>query len=46
VPAACVVLENVIAWELAAAFLEKFGGDSVEEIEANYFNYKAQIKRY
>ncbi|MCG7406455.1 chorismate synthase [Paenibacillus sp. ACRRX] len=46
VPAASVVLENVVAWEVAKAFLEKFGGDSMEEIRANYENYLAQLARY
>src|SRR5690606_7830501 len=32
VPAASVVMEHVVAWEVARAFLEKFGGDSMEEI--------------
>ncbi|WP_379162350.1 chorismate synthase [Paenibacillus sp. sgz5001063] len=46
VPAACVVLENVVAWEIAKAFLDKFGGDSIEEIRANYNNYLAQLESY
>lgn len=46
VPAASVVLENVVAWEVAKAFLEKFGGDSMEEIKANYDNYKRQLENY
>ncbi|NOU92266.1 chorismate synthase [Paenibacillus sp. LMG 31456] len=46
VPAAAVVMENVIAWELACAFLDKFGGDSYEEIERNYNNYLEQIRNY
>lgn len=46
VPAACVVLENVVAWEIAKAFLDKFGGDSMEEIKANYNNYLAQLESY
>lgn len=46
VPAASVVLENVVAWEVAVAFLEKFGGDSMEEIRANYNNYLAQVGQY
>lgn len=46
VPAACVVLENVVAWEIAKAFLDKFGGDSLEEIRANYANYQAQLESY
>ncbi|MEI7024545.1 chorismate synthase [Paenibacillus sp. y28] len=46
VPAAGVILENVVAWEVAAAFMEKFGGDSLEEIRANYESYLAQVGRY
>jgi chorismate synthase len=46
VPAAGVIMENVIAWEIANAFMEKFGGDSLEEIRANYDNYLAQVGRY
>ncbi|AEF95026.1 chorismate synthase [Desulfotomaculum nigrificans CO-1-SRB] len=33
VPAACVVGEAVVAWELAVALLEKFGGDSLKELK-------------
>lgn len=46
VPAASVVMEHVVAWEIANAFLEKFGGDSMDEIKANYNNYLAQLERY
>ncbi|BFH13316.1 chorismate synthase [Paenibacillus dendritiformis] len=46
VPAASVVLEHVVAWEVAKAFLEKFGGDSMEEIRANYEQYLQQVARY
>ncbi|MBB3127666.1 chorismate synthase [Paenibacillus rhizosphaerae] len=46
VPAASVVMEHVVAWEIAKAFLEKFGGDSMDEIRANYENYLAQVERY
>ncbi|WP_372637125.1 chorismate synthase [Fodinibius sp.] len=35
-PRAIVVIESVIAPVLANAFLEKFGGDSIEEIEERY----------
>ncbi len=35
-PRAVVVVENVIAPVLANAFLEKFGGDSLEEIKRHY----------
>jgi chorismate synthase len=46
VPAASVVMEHVVAWEIAKAFLEKFGGDSMDEIKANYENYLSQVERY
>lgn len=46
VPAASVVLEHVVAWEVAKAFLEKFGGDSMEEIERNVQNYNKQLESY
>lgn len=35
VPAASVIAENVVAVEVANAVLEKFGGDSVEEVKRN-----------
>ena len=36
IEAAAVVGEAVVAFELAKFFLEKFGGDSIEEIRAHY----------
>ena len=45
-PAAAVVGESVVAFELAKAFLEKFGGDSLREIRRNYESYLEQIKSY
>ncbi|AIW40461.1 Chorismate synthase [Paenibacillus polymyxa] len=46
VPAASVVMEHVVAWEIAKALLEKFGGDSIEEIRANIASYEEQLGRY
>jgi chorismate synthase len=46
VPAASVVMEHVVAWEVAKAFMEKFGGDSIEEIQANLDNYFNQVEAY
>ncbi|OME96617.1 MULTISPECIES: chorismate synthase [Paenibacillus] len=46
VPAASVVMEHVVTWEVAKSFLEKFGGDSMEEIHANYQNYLKQLENY
>jgi len=34
VPAASVVMENVVAFEVARAALEKFGGDTLREVKA------------
>ena len=36
VPAASVVAEHVVAFEIARAFMEKFGGDTMEETRAAY----------
>ncbi|HEX4055545.1 MAG TPA: chorismate synthase [Tepidisphaeraceae bacterium] len=43
--AASVVMENVIGFEIARALLEKFGGDSVREVRANYDSYLALARR-
>ena len=39
VPAASVVAENVAGFEIARAFLEKFGGDTLGEVRASYEHY-------
>ncbi len=39
VPACAVIAESMIAWSLAKFFLNKFGGDSLEETSDNYKNY-------
>jgi chorismate synthase len=36
VPAASVVGEAVVAWVLADAFLEKFGGDHMDDVRAHF----------
>ncbi len=36
ISAASVIVENVVAFEIAAAVIEKFGGDSLAEIKARY----------
>ncbi len=43
VPAAGVIGEAVVALTLAAAFLEKFGGDSMPELERNHRSYLESI---
>lgn len=39
VSAASVVMQHAVAFEVAAAFMDKFAGDSVTETGANYANY-------
>lgn len=39
VPACSVIGEAMVAWILAKRFIEKFGGDSIEETKDNYQNY-------
>ncbi len=45
VPSAAVVAEAVAAWELAAAFREKFAGDYMEEVKAAYDFYINRVNR-
>ncbi|ACX51804.1 chorismate synthase [Ammonifex degensii KC4] len=45
VPAACVIGEAVVAWEIAAACLEKFGGDTMAELKESFLRYKTRIRR-
>ncbi|MFH1552784.1 MAG: chorismate synthase [Candidatus Omnitrophota bacterium] len=45
VAACAVVAESVVALEIAAAFLEKFGGDSMTEVERNYKAYMENLKK-
>jgi len=44
VPAAGVIGEAMVALVLAQAFLEKFGGDSLEESRRNFENYLTSMK--
>lgn len=46
VPAAGVIGESMVALVLSRAFLEKFGGDSLEEIKRNYCGYMEQLRSY
>ena len=39
VPAASVVVENVVAFELARALMEKFAGDTLAEVRAAYHGF-------
>jgi chorismate synthase len=46
IPAAAVIAEAAVAFVIAAAFLEKFGGDSLAEISRNYQGYLDQVRNY
>lgn len=45
ISAASVVMENVIAFEIARALLEKFGGDSMREVRMNYDAFLAAARK-
>ncbi len=46
VPAAGVVGEAVIAYEMANALIEKFGGDTLEEMKRNYEMYQEHVRSF
>jgi chorismate synthase len=46
VPAAGVIGEAMVAIVLAQAFLEKFGGDSLEETRRNFTSYLEQVRNF
>jgi chorismate synthase len=46
VPAASVVAENVVAWEVAQALLEKFPSDTIEELVEQVVQYREKVKRF
>jgi chorismate synthase len=46
VPAAGVIGEAMVAFVLAQAMLEKFGGDSLKETRRNFDTYRDQVRSY
>jgi chorismate synthase len=44
-PAASVVMENVVGFEIARAFVEKFAGDTMLELRASYEAYMDMARR-
>jgi chorismate synthase len=46
VPAAGVIGEAMVAIVLAQAFLEKFGGDSLDETRRNFTGYMEQVRNF
>jgi chorismate synthase len=45
-PAAGVIGEAMVALVIAGAMIEKFGGDSLQEMRRNYDNYLEQVKNF
>ncbi len=45
-PAAGVIGEAMVAFELANAILQKFGGDSLRELKRNYHGYLRQLEQF
>ncbi|ADI01182.1 MULTISPECIES: chorismate synthase [Syntrophothermus] len=45
VPAAAVIGEAVAAWVIAGVLLEKFGGDTMQEIKTSYKRYLEYLRR-
>lgn len=43
VPACSVIAESMTAWAIAKLFLEKFGGDSIEETKSNYISFTKDL---
>jgi len=46
VPAACVVGEAMVAWTLAVAVLEQFGGDTAEELKSRFALYREKAEGF
>jgi len=45
VPACAVIGESMLAWTIAKAMLDKFGGDSMNETIDNYKNYTSKLHK-
>jgi chorismate synthase len=45
VPAASVIVENVVAFEVARALVEKFGGDSITEMKSRWEQFQELARK-
>jgi chorismate synthase len=45
VPACAVIAESMLAWSIAKFFLQKFGGDSMEETKDNFNAYTKKLNQ-
>lgn len=43
VPACAVIAESMLAWSIAKFFIQKFGGDCIEETKDNYLSYNKKL---
>ncbi|WP_124727342.1 chorismate synthase [Staphylospora marina] len=46
VPAASVVMEHVVAWEVAVALMEKFPADTMEELTDHVRRYRERVREF
>jgi len=46
VPSLAIIGEAALAFEIARAFLEKFGGDSMAEVHAHYQHYLETLRKF
>ncbi len=46
IPRACVIGEAMVAWVLAEALVDKFGGDSLDEMKAHFAGWNPAIGRF
>ena len=46
ISAAAIIVEHVVAFEVAAAFVDKFGGDSIVEMEARYELFQDMARKH
>lgn len=46
VPAAAVVCEAAVAWEIAKEFLDKFGADTLSDIKRHYEMYLEEVRSF
>ncbi len=44
--ACSVVLESVVSFEIAKAFLDKFGGDCIDDLQSSYNSYMERISKF
>ena len=46
ISAAAIIVEHVVAFEVAAAFVDKFGGDSIVEMKARYELFHEMARKH